>query len=412
MVRLQILLLVVSAVLTTVYSIDNEDLNTTVPPKSEARLIYSIIQRRRHKVPHAEITEEDAGRYFRKPSQTTTAPSIFSMKVENTYQHVYPNVRSSDEQIHLNRNQTSVDDTGLSSKPSSIKIPMERIVMRTKNLSRRIPFAKRYHPAVAQPITSFNDNHLEEHKVETESTSTTTTSTTTSTTPEPVVLETTDMEQIRKESVEDFQIVDSFPSKTLEISQDVMSEIKNSKEFSELKLTRTTNNPISTSIKTLEETEFFPASIYVPNIISHTRRRRPHLAKRVQMQPIKETLTVNNNVVSSTLALTGDVTTEKEQGKKTISPSHESVSPSIVKKPKLRRPLMNRDSLNSGTQKFSSEELRRQQTYTSLDESHTTSSQESLFTLNVEKLASLVPMTSPKPPPVPTLSPWYDGFGK
>ncbi|OWR44237.1 hypothetical protein KGM_215585 [Danaus plexippus plexippus] len=414
MVRLQILLLVVSSVLTTVYSIDNDDLNTKAPSKSNAKLIYSVIQRRRHQAPHEEIKDEDVGRYIRRPPQTTTAPSIFSMKVENTYQNVYPNERSSDKKIYPKRNQTNTDNTGVSSKRSIMKMPIERIAMRTKNLSRKIPFAKRYHPAVAEPITSFNDGNLEEQKVETESmstaTSTTTTITTTSTTPESVVLDTIGKEQTRKESVADSKNLFSFPSRTLEISEDIMALNQNSEELSELKFITQTSKPISTTVKTLEES--VPTSIYIPNIMSQTRRRRPHFAKKVHMQPIMETVTINDNLVLSTSAPTLYATTEMKRGKKTISPSHEQDLPSITKTPKLRRRLLNRDSLNRGSQKFSSEELRRQQTDTSLDESHSTSSQGTLFTLNNEKSTSLVPMTSPKPPPVPTLSPWYDGFGK
>ncbi|CAG9560406.1 unnamed protein product [Danaus chrysippus] len=416
MVRLPILLLVVSTVLTTVYSIDNDVLNTTALPKSEAKQIYSVIQRRRHQVPHEEIKEVDGGRYFRRPPRTTTVPSIFSMKVEKTYQHVYPDVNSSDKQIHPKQNHTNEDYPRGSSKPSIKNIPTERVTLKTRNLSRRIPFAGRSHPAVAQPMTSFNDHHQEEDKVKTESTSTTTstttTSTTTSTTPEPVVLETTEMVQVRKESVEDSQNLDSFPSKNTQISPNVIAEIQKSEEFIEKNVTTTTSTPISTTTKKLEETEFVPTSVNVPNIISHTRRRRPHFATRVHSQPIKETLTVNDNVALSTSAPTVNATTATEQEKKKISPSYELDLPAIVKKPKLRRRLLNRDSVNRRSQKLGSDELRKQQTDTSLDEILSSSTQGIPSTLDVEKSASLVPMTSPKPPPVPTLSPWYDGFGK
>ncbi|OWR49320.1 hypothetical protein KGM_215587 [Danaus plexippus plexippus] len=345
MVCLQILVLVVSSVLTTVYSIDNDDLNTRAPPKSNAKLIYSVIQRRRHQATHEEIKDDDVGRYFRKSLRTTTVPSIFSMKIENTYQRVHPNERSSDKQIHPKRNHMNADDTGVSSKRSIMNMPIERIAMRTKNLSRRIPFAKRYHPAVTQPITSFNVHHLKE-KDDSESTSTTTSTTTTrmSTTPENVVLDTNEKEQTRKNSLADSKNFFPFPARTLGISEDIMAENQNSEELSKLKFMTTTNQPISTTIKKLEESEFVPASIYVPNIISHTRRRRPHFAKKVHSLPI--------------------------------------------------------------------EELRRQQTDTSLNEPHSTSTQGIPSTLNIEKSASPLPMTSPKPPPVPTLSPWYDGFGK
>ncbi|OWR44238.1 hypothetical protein KGM_215586 [Danaus plexippus plexippus] len=376
----------------------------------------SAIQRKRTQVPHEEIQDKDVRRYFRRLPRTTTVPSIFPMKVENTYQHVYPNVRPSDKQIHSKQNHTNADEPLVSSKPSIKTISTERVTLKTKSLSRRIPFARRYHPTVAQPITTFNDHHQEEDKVETESTSTTTltqpTTTTTSTTPEPVVLDTTEKEQIREEFVADSQNVDTFPLKKLKISQeaDVMAEIQNSEKLTEPKVTTTTSEPISSTNKKLEETEFVPTSIDLPNIISHNRRRRPHFAKKVHMQPITETVTVNDNL--STSAPTVYATTETEQEKKTIPPSPESDLPSIVIKPKSRRRLLNRDSLNRGSHKFSSEELRKQQIDTSLNEPHSTSTQGIPSTLNIEKSASPLPMTSPKPPPVPTLSPWYDGFGK
>ncbi|CAG9560410.1 unnamed protein product [Danaus chrysippus] len=406
MVRLHILLLVVSSVLATVYSIDNDHLNGKENLKPDVKLLPSFLQRRRHQVPHEEIKEEDVGRYFRRPSRTTTVPSIFSMKVENKYQHVYPNVRPSDKQIHPKQNHTNADDPSVTSKPSTKNISTERVTLKTRNLSRRIPFAKRYKPAVVQPITSFNDHHQEEDKVETEiistTTSTTTTSTTTSTTPEPVVLETTETEQRRKESVAASQNLESFTSKKI---KDIMAEIQNSEELIEQKVTTTTSKPITTTIKKFEETEFVPPSINVPNITSHTRRRRPHFAKRVHMQPINESLTIKDDVALSTSAPIVDATTEAEQEKKTIPPSHVSDLPPNVKSPKPRRRPLNRDSQNRGSQKFRSDELRKQQTDTSLDEIHSTSTQEIPSTGNV-------PITTPKPPPVPTLSPWYDGYGK
>ncbi|XP_061377893.1 mucin-2-like [Danaus plexippus] len=416
MVRLQILLLIVSSVLATVYSIDNEDLNGKENLKPDEKLISSLLQRRRHQAHREEIKEQDVGRYFRRPPPRQTLSSKLSMKVENKYQHVHPNVRPSDKQIHSKQNHTNADDLSVSSKPSIKNISTERVTLKTKNLSRRIPFARRYHPAVTQPITTFNDHHQEEDKVETESTSTTTptktTTTTTSTTPEPVVLDTTEKEQIREEFVADSQNVDTLPLKKLKISQeaDVMAEIQNSEKLTEPKVTTTTSEPISSTNKKLEETEFVPTSIDLPNIISHNRRRRPHFAKKVHMQPITETVTVNDNL--STSAPTVYATTETEQEKKTIPPSHESDLPSIVIKPKSRRRLLNRDSLNRGSQKFSSEELRKQQIDTSLNEPHSTSTQGIPSTLKIEKSASPLPLTSPKPPPVPTLSPWYDGFGK